>query len=263
MRAAPPLDRATELRLLADYRRTGDRQAEERLVRAQLGLVHSLARGHHAAGLDLDDLVQEGALGLVQAIRRFDAAHGVRLSTYAAWWIRAYQVRFVLHNHRLVRVGTTQAQRRLFFRLRTLRARLTAAGLEATPERLAELLHVDAAEVRALEPRLDGRDLSLDEPSLRSEGGRALHDLRAREPPADETAALHERDHLLRSERDRFRAGLDQRRRALFDARWLGDEAPTLEEMAARFGVTRERTRQLEQGMLAALRERLRAQLVS
>jgi RNA polymerase sigma-32 factor len=252
MKSAPPLDRLTELRLLADYRRTGDPRLEERLVRAQLGLVQQMARSHHAAGLDLDDLVQEGALGLLQAIRRFDAGHGVRLSTYAAWWIRAYQYRFMLHNHRLVRVGTTQAQRRLFFRLRTLRARLTSAGLEVTAERLAALLGVDAGEVRALEPRLDGRDVSLDEPPQRWE-------LRAQGPPADETAAAHELHGIVRHVRDRFRAGLDQRRRALFDARWLGDEAPTLQEMGDRFGVTRERARQLEQGMLSVLRERLAA----
>jgi RNA polymerase sigma-32 factor len=260
--SSPSLDRATELSLLADYRRTGDRRAEERLVCAQLGLVHQLARGHHAAGLDFEDLVQEGALGLLQAIRRFDAAHGVRLSTYAAWWIRAYQYRFMLHNHRLVRMGTTQAQRRLFFRLRTLRARLTAAGIEATPERIGALLGVDAREVRALEPRLDMHDLSLNEPASANDRGRPWEPC-AGEPPADETAWTRERDVIVRYERDRFRAGLDARRRALFDARWLGDEAPTLEEMGARFGVTRERARQLEQGMLSTLRERLRARLAN
>jgi RNA polymerase sigma-32 factor len=254
------LSRPDEQRLVHDYRCTHDRRLEEQLVRAELGLVRQLARGHHAAGVDLEDLVQEGALGLLQAIRRFDPAHGVRLATYATWWIRAYQYRFLVQNHRMVRVGTTQAQRRMFFRLRTLRARLAAAGVEPTPERIAALIGVDAADVRALEPRLDGRDLSLDEPSPGGERAR-LAELAARDTPADEAAATHELHGIVRRERDAFRAGLDQRRRALFDARWVDEDTPTLQEMGDRFGVTRERARQLEQRMLADLRLRVAARL--
>jgi RNA polymerase sigma-32 factor len=257
---AASLSRDDELRLVDEYRRTGDSHLEERLVRAQLGLVQQLSRGHHAAGVDAEDLQQEGALGLLQAIRRFDPRRGVRLSTYAAWWIRAYQYRYLIQNHRLVRVGTTQAQRRMFFRLRTLRARLEAAGVEATPERIATLLGVDADDVRALAPRLDARDLSLDEPPHQGERPR-LAALAARDTPADERTAEHELDVIVRRERDAFREELDPRRRALFDARWLGDEAPTLQEMGDRFGVTRERARQLEQRMLSQLRARVAARL--
>jgi RNA polymerase sigma-32 factor len=244
-----PLTRDEETRHVEEYRRTGDRRIEERLVRSQLGLVWQLARSHRASGIDVEDLAQEGALGLVHAIRRFDPARGVRLSTYASWWIRAYQYRHLLHNHRLVRVGTTQAQRRVFFRLAAVRARLEAAGLEATPERIARILQVDADTVRELVPRLVARDASLDAA------------LPTSDVSADDEVGAHELASLLRQERERFRAGLDARRRTLFDARWLDDEPPTLKAMGDRLGVTRERARQLEQHMLRKLRERVEARL--
>src|SRR5689334_20727818 len=124
------LSRTEEQRLIAEYQRTHDRRIEEQLMRSQVGLVWRLARSHRLAGPELEDVVQEGMLGLLQAVRRFDAALGVRLSTYAAWWIRAFQYRYLMRNHRLVRLGTTQAQRRMFFRLNAVQTRLEAAGIE-------------------------------------------------------------------------------------------------------------------------------------
>lgn len=250
------LTRDAEQRLIEEYVRTQAPTIEDKLLRSQLGLVWRLARQHRARGIDLEDLVQEGAVGLLLAIRRFDPSRGVRLSTYAAWWIRAYQWRFLVQNHRLVRIGTTQEQRLIFFRLGALRARLEATGLEPTAERIAALLGVDAGVVREMEPRLRAGEQSLDAPA--HEGGRdRLDELPAGGIPADELAAARELDGIVGRERDLFRDTLDDRRRTLFDARWLAAEQPTLSEMGDRFGVSRERARQLEQGMLHQLRARI------
>jgi RNA polymerase sigma-32 factor len=255
------LSRKEERALFARYQRTHDPGLEARLVQSLLGLVGQMARAYAVEGIDPRDLAQEGALGLVQAVRRFDPSRGLRLSTYAAFWIRAYQYRHLLANHRLVRVGTTQAQRRIFFRIRALRARLLAAGLEPTAERMASLMGVSAQAVRELEPRMDARELSLDAPHHDGADEARLARLAASEEPCDERAAALQLEAIVRQEREVYRATLNARRRELFDARWLSEEPPTLQQLGERFGITRERVRQLERQMLAELGERVRARL--
>lgn len=257
------LTRREEEQLFAEYRRTHDKKLEARLLQSQLGLVGRLTQHYLLKGIDERDLFQEGCIGLLEAIRRFDPSHGTRLSTYAAHWIRAYVFRYTLANYRLVRLGTTERQRRVFFRISALRARLEAAGLEPTPERLASILGVDRKSVVETESRMGARDLSLEAPE-HSDGDRtrmatmAAHDL-----PADEALAAEELGEILRSERDRYRDELSDRRRELFDARWMEEAPPTLKAMADRFGVSRERTRQLEQKMLHELGDRVRARVAA
>jgi RNA polymerase sigma-32 factor len=260
---ATHLTRNEERTLIRRYQRTLDPRLEARLVRSQLALVAQHARRHHADGVDVRDLIQEGAVGLLLAIRRFDLNRGVRLSTYAGWWIRAFQYRFLLQNHRLVRIGTTQQQRRIYFRLNALRARLSAAGLEPTPEQIARLLGVDLETLRQMEPRLASREQSLDAPQRAGRYETPIELLAGHDVAADELIADQELCAIVRSERDRYRASLPGRRRALFDARWLSDNPPSLQEMGNRFGVTRERARQLEQKMLNELRRRVRARIAS
>jgi RNA polymerase sigma-32 factor len=252
-----------EQRLMDEYQQTHSPKLEARLVASQTGLVWKLARSHRLRGPDLEDLVQEGLLGLLVAVRRFDPGRGVRLSTYAAWWIRAYQWRYLLSNHRLVRIGTTEEQRRIFFRIARARARLEAAQLEPTPERVAALLAVSPDEVRAMEPRLAQRELSLAGAGHAWSTSRLEERLPASDLAPDEQLMLRETDAIVRAERDRFRRTLDPRRRVLFDARWMTDEPRTLSSLGARFAVSRERARQLEQGMLATLRSRLERRLAA
>lgn len=254
------LTRECEQTLIEEYGRTRAPAIEDQLVRSQLGLVWRLARQHRVRGVDLEDLVQEGALGLLEAIRRFEPRRGVRLSTYAAWWIRAFQWRFLLRNHRLVRIGTTEAQRRIFFRIGGLRARLEAGGVEATPERMAEILEVDVEAVREMESRLHSREQSLNA-SPHDDGKERIENLATGEPAADEQLSAQATTEIVVRERDRFRDTLDGRRRVLFDARWLEPEPPTLRELGDRFGISRERARQLEQQMLVQLRARLEDRL--
>ena len=256
------LTRREEEQLFAEYARTGDRKIEERLVESQLGLVGQMARAYQLKGVDRRDLFQEGVIGLMHAIRRFDPVRRVRLSTYAAHWIRAFQFRYLLANYRLVRLGTTDAQRRVFFRLSSLRARLAAAGIEPTPERIARILHVDADTVATTQARLDARDLSLDAP-VGDGDTRRVDRMSAANRPPDDLLADEEIARIVRRERDRYRRTLSPRRRKLFDARWVDEERPTLKEMGDRLGVSRERARQLEQKMLTELGDRVRARLAA
>lgn len=252
-----------EQQLFADLRRTGDKKLEDRLLRSQLGLVGRLTQRYRLRGIDPNDLFQEGALGLLQAIRRFDPSRGLRLSTYAAHWIRAYEFRYTIANFRLVRIGTTQAQRKIFFRLAALRARLSAAGLEPTAERLASILGVDAACVSETEARLGSGEVSLDAP-IRDDSDRTRLDVvTAAQIAADDAMGDEEAAAIVRDERDDFRASLKPRWRTLFEARWLDEDAPTLKEMGDRLGVSRERVRQLEQRMREDLGGRVRQRLAA
>jgi RNA polymerase sigma-32 factor len=251
------LTRQEERALVESYRQTHDRRLEERLLRSQIGLVHVLAGRHATDTMEREDLVQEGLMGLLKAIRRFDPARGVRLSTYAAWWIRAYQSISIIKNHRLVRVGTTQLQRRLFFRLRRVRAQLLASGIEPTPERLGLLVGARPAEVLEVAARLDAHEVSLDAPAHSERPGSLGERMAAPDPRVDELAMAHESEGIVRQEREQFRTTLSGRQRELFDARWGGDEAPTLQALGERYGVSRQRIRQIERALLDKLGRRL------
>jgi RNA polymerase sigma-32 factor len=250
MTQAEELTPDEQLVLARRYRRTGDRKLEERLVRSQIRLVAKLARQLGRAR-DRDDLIQEGCIGVLHAVRQFDPSRGVRLSTYAAWWIRAYQLRWQVANHRLVRVGKTALQRRVFFEGRALRRRLDAAGLDAAPDELARRMGVNAErldrDLRSIDAREVGVDPSLPQPA----------------PGAEERLAQAETEKLVADEVRQFVAGLDGRSRTIVRARWLEEEPMTLREMGRRLGVSRERVRQLEGRLLEELRERLPADLAA
>jgi RNA polymerase sigma-32 factor len=254
---------ADEQQLFEEYRRTGDKQIESRLLESQLGLVGRLTSLYQLKGIDRRDLFQEGAIGLLHAIRKFDPSRGTRLSTYAAYWIRAFEFRYTLANYRLVRVGTTQAQRRIFFRLATVRARLSSAGIEPTASRLAALLGVDTKSVVETEARLNASDLSLDAPAYGDEGRSRISSMATADIAADQLLADYEVAEIVRFERDRYRASLSPRRLALFDARWVDEEPPNLREMGDRMGVSRERARQLEHKMLTELGDRVRPRVAA
>ena len=163
----PLLTREEEQELATRYARTGDRDAAWKLVTSNLRLVVKIAREYHRGVFQLLDLIQEGNVGLMQAVKKFDPLKGVKLSTYAAWWIRAYIIRFIMDNWRQVKLGTTQAQRKLFFNLCKERERLLARGIEPTPRLLARNLRVDEDDVNEMAARMSGDDLSLDQPDPR------------------------------------------------------------------------------------------------
>jgi len=255
----PLLKPDEEHALAVKYVATGDVDAARRLVTSNLRLVVKIAYDYRQAYRNLLDLVQEGNIGLMQAVRKYDPYKGVKLSSYAAWWIRAYMLRFILNNHRLVKVGTTQAQRKLFFNLKKEKARLEAMGIDASPEIIAERLSVPVAEVISMDRRLSGGESSLDKP-VGLDDSRSIARVETIDGGgigADELLADAQFHELLREKIDAFGETLTGKDREIFDDRLIADEPLTLQELGDRFGVSRERVRQLEKRLLSRLKTHL------
>ncbi len=206
------------------------------------------------------DLVQEGNIGLMQAVKRYDPYRGVKLSSYAAWWIRAYRLRFILNNWRLVKVGTTQAQRKLFFNLNKEKARLTAMGIEPSHAEIAKRLNVAESEVTEMDRRLARADASLDATVNEADGRSTtrLELMPSSNATPDQIAEGTEFSELLHAQLDEFRKTLSGKDIQIFDKRVVADEPLTLQELGDEFGVSRERVRQLEARLMGKLREHLR-----
>lgn len=252
----PLLSPDEEHQLAVKYASSGDVEAAARMVTANLRLVVKLAYEYRRAYRNIMDLIQEGNIGLMQAVKRYDPYRGVKLSSYAAWWIRAYMLRFILNNWRLVKIGTTQAQRRLFFNLNKEKARLTAMGIEPTSEAIATSLKVDEKEVIEMDRRLARNDASLDAPVGDSEGRQTTRlDLLPGTGEGPEAAAQGaELSSLLREHLDEFRKTLTGKDVDIFEKRLVAEEPLTLQELGDQFGVSRERVRQLEARLIGKLR---------
>ena len=242
----------------------GDSKAARRLIEANLRLVVKIAYEYRRAHKNLLDLVQEGNIGLIQAVSKFDPYRGVKLSSYAAFWIRAYILKFILNNWRLVKIGTTQAQRKLFFNLRKEREKLEQLGFQPTSALLAEKLDVPEKEVVEMERRLAAPEASLDAPlgGGDDDGVRTRLDfLPSEETRPDRAVAQSEFSELLRGKLEAFAKTLEGREQTIFRERWLTDEPLTLQEIGDRYQVSRERARQLEKRMLDRLKKYLEAEL--
>ncbi len=264
IRRYPLLSREEEHELAVQYSRSRDPVIARRLITANLRLVVKIAHEYKRAYRNLLDLVQEGNLGLLQAVEKYDPHRGVKLSSYAAWWIRAYMLKFILNNWRLVKIGTTQAQRKLFFNLSKEREKLEADGFVATSKLLAERLAVPEQEVTDMSLRLGQSETSLDAPVSRDdEGGRRQVDLL--ESPGstrpDLTAESEEFRALLRQKLSEFEQTLTGREKLLFQDRLMADTPLTLQDVGERFGISRERARQLEARLLGRLKVYLKKEL--
>ncbi len=259
----PLLSREEEERLARLYRSSGDLDAAARLVSANLRLVVKLAHEYHRNPLSLLDLVQEGNIGLMQAVKKFDPERGVKLSTYAAWWIRAYILRYIMDNWKLVKVGTTEAQRKLFFKLRQEQERLLKQGYEATPKLLAERLNVTEQDVVEMDQRLGPDELSIDAPvgedGDTTRGDRILP--ASGFPAADETLASEELKRLFRNKLEAFGKTLDGKEKFIFEKRLTADEPMTLQDIGTHFGFSRERARQIEAALVNRMREFVRSEM--
>jgi RNA polymerase sigma-32 factor len=257
LKHAEVLPRDEELELARRYRDTRDAEAAERLVRGHLRLVVKIAIELDKKRMHLLDLVQEGNLGLLHAVEKYDPERGAKLSVYAAWWMRAYMLRWLMANTRLVRIGTTAAQRTLFYNLG--RAETAHGGNDDTTDRIAEELGVSVDDVTAMQVRLGSSELSIHVES--AEGGSSLGDRLAAPDDVRPDAQLRDAQTsaALRAAIERARAQLTPREREVLDARWMTDEQESLTDVGARFGVSRERARQIEKKVLARVRAELRA----
>jgi RNA polymerase sigma-32 factor len=258
IRAYPSLTREEEQALARRYRETGDRDALFQLVTSNLMLVVRVALSFRRAAKNLLDLIQEGNLGLLAAIERFDPEVGVRLPTYAAWWVRAYIVKYLLDNVRLVRVGTTNARRKLLRNLRQEKSRLEAAGFEVGPKMLAEHFGVSVDDVKDVESALHSRDVWIDAPIPGAEDRTQGDALPASGPTVEEEVARRELQEKVKAAIDRFRVDLNDRERAILDERLLSEDPATLQALGVRFGTTREAVRQAEARLMTRLKEFLR-----
>lgn len=261
----PLLSREEEHTLAVRYFEKGDVDAAARLVTANLRLVVKIAYDYRRAYKNLLDLIQEGNIGLMQAVKKYDPYKGVKLSSYAAWWIRAYILRFILNNHRLVKLGTTQAQRKLFFNLKKEKAKLSAMGIEPTAELIAKRLDVSAQEVTHMERRLSAGEMSLDAPVQQPSGeGRAMARIEMLPSPgerADDRLAGAEITRMLSEKIHEYGATLEGKEAIIFRDRLLAEEPRTLQDLGDEFGVSRERVRQLEKRLQNRLKKYLESEL--
>jgi RNA polymerase sigma-32 factor len=253
----PVLSREDETELATRYRRDEDLDAARQLVLSHLRFVVHIARGYHGYGLPMGDLVQEGNVGLMKAVKRFDPAVGVRLVSFAVHWIRAEIHEYVLRNWRLVKIATTKAQRKLFFNLRKYKRRLGWLSAEET-QAVARDLGVSAAEVTEMERRLASRDLSYDPaPDADEEEESYSPSAYLPAPDADPAIAVEraEWDDDVTDKVAHAMAQLDARSQAVLRARWMTDQKATLHELAEQYGVSAERIRQIEANAIGKLRK--------
>ena len=250
IRKYPMLKPDEEYQLSKSYLEQGDMLAANRLVTSHLRLVVKVAMGYRAYGLPVAELISEGNVGMVQAVQRFDPEKGFRLATYAMWWIKAAIQEYILHSWSLVKIGTTAAQKKLFFNLRRMKNKIQQAGEEGiTPETVTEIavkLNVTEAEVLSMNSRMAGQDHSLNAP-VKVDGDGEWQDWLEdgsdnQETVLGEAEELGQRQDWL----SQALSGLKDREREILKERRLNDDPTTLESLSQRFGISRERVRQIE-----------------
>jgi RNA polymerase sigma-32 factor len=249
----PLLTVEEEQRLAREFRKDLDTRAAHRLVTANLRFVVKVAYEYRSYGLKMSDLIQEGNIGLMKAVQKFDPDKGIRLISYAVWWIRAYIQNYILKSWSLVKLGTTQAQRKLFFSLARTKRELdkmsSEHGLDSDghdANKVAKKLRVKPTEVREMEQRMEGRDLSLDAP-MGDDGTYSHVDFVVSNGPGqDDELSGAEEEQRVHGKVGEALARLDQRERYIIEMRVMSDRPLTLKELGEHFGFSRERARQLE-----------------
>jgi len=250
-----------EQTLARKLRQDEDLDAARRLVMSQLRFVVHIARSYKGYGLPMADLVQEGNIGLMKAVKRFDPDVGVRLISFAVHWIRAEIHEYVIRNWRIVKVATTKAQRKLFFKLRSEKKALNWFNQEEV-DRVAEDLGVDAKVVVEMESRMHGHDSAFDAPVGASEDRISLSPSDVLFHETDDPSNVVERADGYEKSMQGLAAGietLDDRSRTILERRWLSDEKSTLHELAGEYGVSAERIRQIEKAAMKKLKTQLLA----
>ena len=256
--ALPVLSREDERDLAERFYHDNDLDAARELVLSHLRFVVHLARGYSGYGLAEADLIQEGNVGLMKAVKRFDPNVGVRLLSFAVHWIKAEMHEFILRNWRIVKIATTKAQRKLFFNLRSSKKRLGWLNAAET-KAIADDLGVSPAEVTRMEGRLASRDLAFDGPEDDAEDAPPAPAYYLEDPASNPVDIVAEDDARSRAKAQLATAieDLDERSRNILESRWLREEKKTLTELAAQYGVSAERIRQLERNAMKKIRKRL------
>ena len=251
----PILTAEEEFKLAVRYSRHNNMEAAEKLVVSNLRFVVKIAHKYRGYGIKLLDLIQEGNIGLMHAVKKFDPYKGYRLISYAVWWIRAYMQNFIIKSWSLVKIGTTQAQRKLFFKLNQVKRKLQGISLKK-PEftEIAESLNVKEAEIEEMDCRLNNRDLSLDA-TISDESESSHIDYLTFEGEDQEKVLIKKEEAVsAKNKIDRALSELNDRENYIIKNRIMADNPETLQEMGDRFNITRERARQIEKAALRKLR---------
>ena len=249
-----PLSPEEEQKLARLFRDHQDKGAGRKLVTSNLKLVVRLAFLYNKVYANLMDLIQEGNIGLLQAVRKFDPDRGTRLPTYASWWIKAYIIKFILDNFRIVRVGTTNDRRKVLLNLRKEKQRLEAQGIAASSRKLAEALNVSEEDVIAVENSIQSYDLSLDQKVSEDSNASFLDTMASTEQLIDEKLASGELKDLIESKFKAFADTLSEKERIILQKRLIAEEPLTLQAIADRFGVTREAIRVSEKKLIEKIK---------
>jgi RNA polymerase sigma-32 factor len=255
IRRYPILKKEQERELAIEFVETGSEEAALRLVTSNLRLVVKISLEYQSTWTSLLDLIQEGNVGLMQAVKKFDPEKQIRLSSYAQWWIRAYILKYLMDNYKLVKIGTTQAQRKLFYNLKKEKDRLERQGFRPTPKLLAQRLNVRERDVTEMEARLAGREASLDAPLVDDQRGSLIDVLPSKGPEVDDIIARRELGKQILAKLKEFEDTLEGRDIEIWNRRLMVDSPMTLQEIGNLFGVSRERARQLEARILKKLKK--------
>lgn len=250
------LTREQEIELGKKVREEGDSEAAYVMVTANLRLVVKIALEFQRVWMqNLLDLIQEGNIGLMQAVKKFDPYKNVKFSYYSSFWIKAYILKFIMDNWRLVKIGTTQGQRKLFFKLKKEKQKLIDEGFDPKPKLLSERLGVSEREIVDMDQRLDGWDVSLDAPLKNDSDTERIEFLETDVESTEDQVARKEMEALLHNKISEFKKTMTPRELEIFEQRIFSDSPATLQEIGDRYGISRERVRQVEKNIIKKMRE--------
>lgn len=251
----PVLSREEEMEVAQYYHKHHDKESAQKLVVSNLRLVVKIAMEYSRAFHNLMDLIQEGNIGLLRAVKKYDPSKGARFSYYASWWIRAFILKFIVDNFRLVKIGTTQAQKKLFYNLMKEKQKIESMGFAPGTHLLSERLDVKEKEVVEMEQRLGRSEMSLDAPSPHYDGKINLDFFAKEETPVDQKVEENELKTKLFSHLSEFTSSLEEKEKKIFLERLYAEVPKTLQDIADEYGITRERIRQLEERVITKLRK--------
>lgn len=251
----PMLTDVEEKDLVQRVRENRDVEAAKKLVTSHLRLVVKIAMEYRNAYYNVLDLIQEGNVGLLRAVKNFDPSKGARLGYYASWWIRSFILKYILDNFRLIKIGTTQAQRKLFYNLMREKEKMEHMGFSPENKRIAEKLDVKEEEVAEMDQRLSQSELSMDVPVGNEGGAHHIDFLKDPGPAADEKLSKQEFKDVLLDQLDGFSKTLNGRELNIFKTRLISEVPETLQTIADEYGITRERVRQIEERIKEKLKK--------
>jgi RNA polymerase sigma-32 factor len=256
----PVLTKEEELEISTRVFKYKDREAAQKLAISNLKLVVKIALEYYNTYLNILDLIQEGNVGLLHAVKKFNPYKGTKFSTYASFWIRAYILKYIMDSWSLVKVGTTQGQRKLFYRLNKEKQKLEAIGVYPSPKLLASTLDVKEEEVEDMEKRLAYTDLSLEAP-VHDESDDTILDMMKSGENVEEVVAEKEKSDIIAAKVADFKKTLNEKELYIFENRIMAEESSTLQEIGAKFSISRERVRQIENRVLRKFKERFKGEM--